>query len=121
MEGLSVWDIYNSLFIQIYLYLPLCFFNPGVEGLPVWDKPVGGRHVSTGSLKEEEEETTPEKYQQTLKKNTPEKYQQTLTKKTFKKEQNINKETSSTNGLMITNSVSQRKERGNTRKERTKQ
>ena len=52
-----------------------------MEGLPVWDKPVGGGHVSTGSLKEEEEETTPETYQQTLKKKTPEKYQQTLTKK----------------------------------------
>ena len=59
----------------------MCFFNPGVEGLPVWDKPVGGRHVQTRSLKEEEKEATPEKNHQTLKKKTPEKYQQTLTKK----------------------------------------
>ena len=70
----------------------MCFFNPGVEGLPVWDKPVGGRHVQTRSLKEEEKEATPEKNHQTLKKKTPEK-NQILTRKTPEKKKQHQKRT----------------------------
>ena len=47
------------------MYIYLCF-NSGVEGLSVWDKPVGGRHVQTGSLKKEGKEATPEKNHKTL-------------------------------------------------------
>ena len=43
------------------------FFDLGVEGLSVWDKPVGGGYVKTGSLKEKGEEAGPEKNHKTLK------------------------------------------------------